>query len=128
MKAHQVAKALRMIAKSLELAPNEELTEDFLTRQSQVRVDNSTLAVSLSTLANLARIDKKQWLTFATENSIPLELRNRDASRDILGKVLKYLEEHPEAQERLKQSVRRRSAETSPELMKAFSVLLGETK
>lgn len=128
MKAHQVAKALRLLAAALESAPNDELTEDFLRQQSLVSVDNSTLALSLSTLTNLARIDKKQWLMFVTENNIPLQWRERDASRDIMGKVLAYLEKNPEAQERLKQSFRRRSAQTSPELMRAFAVLLGETK
>jgi hypothetical protein len=128
MKAHQVARALRILAEILETAPNEELTTDLSVNHSRMTVDNSTLAVSLSTLANLARIDKRQWLTFVTENNFPLHFRERDASRDILGKVLAYLEKNPDAQERLKQSFRRRATQTSPELMRAFAFLLGETK
>jgi hypothetical protein len=71
MKAHQVAKALRLLATALDATPNDELTEDFLRQQSQISLDNSTIAVSLSTLANLARIDKRQWLMFVGENNIP---------------------------------------------------------
>jgi hypothetical protein len=128
MRTHQLAKALRVLANALEAAPNEELTEDLLKPQLAIPFDNSTLAVSLSTLTNLARIDKKQWLMFITENKIPVQWRERDASRDILGKVLAYLEKNPDAQERLKQSVRKKSSQTSPELMRAFAFLLGETK
>src|SRR5712691_7134220 len=55
-------------------------------------VSTSQIAVNLSTLAELARIDKRQWLNFAREYHLPIETRPRDAARDILGKVLVYLE------------------------------------
>jgi hypothetical protein len=128
MKTHQVANTLKLLAAALEAGPNIELRDDILLGKPSVPPDTSTMALSLSALTDLARIDKRQWLAFVKENSIPLNLRERDASRDILGKVLAYLEKNPAAQERLKQSARRKSGQTSPELMKAFALLLGESK
>lgn len=128
MRTHQVAKLLRSLASALEQAPDVELTNELLATKPNVRPDSSTMALSLSALTDLARIDKKQWLAFVKDNNIPLNWRERDASRDILGKVLAYLEKNPAAQERLKQSVRRKSGQTSPELMRAFALLLNGSK
>jgi hypothetical protein len=90
-------------------------------------VSTSQIAVNLSTLAELARIDKSQWLSFVKDYSIPVEARPRDAARDILGKVLNYLESNPEARKQLKERATKRAAETSPELMRAFAFLLKDS-
>jgi len=82
------------------------------------------MAVSLSTLVDLARIDKQQWLSFIEENHFPIEFRQRDAARDILGKLLAYLEENPDAREKLKAIATKKSGQASPELMKALAYLL----
>jgi len=84
------------------------------------------MALSLSVLADLARIDKRQWLSFVRDNDLQIDTRPRDGSRDILDKVLRYLMENTEAREQLRDRVARRSSQTSPELMKAFAYLLGE--
>jgi hypothetical protein len=70
------------------------------------------------------RLDKQQWLNFAREYHLPIETRPRDAARDILGKVLAYLESNPEARKELKEKATKRVSETSPELMRAFAFLL----
>lgn len=90
-------------------------------------VSTANMAVNLDTLIDLAKIDKSQWLTFIQENGFPISTRSRDASRDLLGKVLRYLEENTEARAKLKENVMRRTGQASPELMKALSVLLRDT-
>jgi hypothetical protein len=124
MKSHQVAKVLRTLAEMLQRGPDSELDELFVSGQNPAPVPTSQIAVNLSTLAELARIDKQQWLTFVREYSLPVETRPRDAARDILGKVLNYLESNPEARRALKERATKRVSETSPELMRAFAFLL----
>ena len=121
MKSHDVANILRQLAKILRDAPNIELSELTISQPHQLKT--SDMAIGLSTLVELAKIDKSQWLALITEYNLPVEIRPKDASRDILGKVLNYLEEHPEAQQKLKDSVNKDS-QASPELMRALSLLL----
>ena len=88
---------------------------------------SSNMAVSLSTLVDLARVDKQQWLSFIEENQFPIDTRPRDAARDILGKLLVYLEQNAEARQKLKAIATRKSGgQASPELMKALAYLLKE--
>ena len=124
MKSHQLAKALRKLAEMLDRASDSDLDELFVTDHNPKPVSTSHIAVNLSTLAELARIDKQQWLTFVSEYNLPIETRPRDAARDILGKVLNYLELNPEARKALKERATKRVSETSPELMRAFAFLL----
>lgn len=121
MKSHDVARMLMQLAKVLRKAPNVELSELNFAHHAKLR--KGDVAIGLSTLVELAKIDKSQWLSLIYEHNLPVEIRPRDASRDILGKVLKYLEEHPEAQQKLKDSVNNNS-QASPELMRALSLLL----
>jgi hypothetical protein len=127
MKAHELAKGLRALADVLERGPNSEVGNISFSDQHSRRVSTSQIAVNLSTLAELARIDKSQWLSFVKDYSIPVEARPRDAARDILGKVLNYLESNPEARKQLKERATKRAAETSPELMRAFAFLLKDS-
>ena len=124
MKSHQVAKVLRKLSEMLERAPDSDLDEMFVSNRKATPVSTSQIAVNLSTLAELARLDKQEWITFVREYNLPIEARPRDAARDILGKVLTYLESNPEARRALKERATKRVSETSPELMRAFAFLL----
>jgi hypothetical protein len=62
------------------------------------------------------------------ENGFPIEIRPRDASRDIFGKLCAYLESNPQAQEKLKASVNKTSGKSSPELMRALATLLKDQR
>lgn len=124
MKSHQVARVLRTLSELLEGAPDSELNQLFISDHNPSPMPTSQIAVNLSTLAELARVDKQQWLTFVREYHLPIETRPRDAARDILGKVLTYLESNPEARKQLKENATKKVSETSPELMRAFAFLL----
>ena len=124
MKSHQLSRALRKLAEMLDRASDKDLEELFVTDHNPKPVSTSHIAVNLSTLAELARIDKQDWLAFIREYSLPIETRPRDAARDILGKLLNYLEVNPDARKALKERATKRVSETSPELMRAFAFLL----
>lgn len=125
IKTHEFAQSLRVLAAILERGPNIPLDSISLSGE---KFDKTKVALSLSTLSDLSRVDKQQWLSFITDLSFPIEIRPRDASRDILGKILNYLENSESARERLKTVASSNESEASPELMKALSSLLKGSK
>lgn len=129
MKTHDFAEAMMMLARVIRSGPDVELTRESLDRFLAPRPRNSDeIAVNLATLAALARIQKSEWISFVREYQIPIDLRARDASRDILGKLLRHLEDHPEERSRLERRTVARTAKESPELMKALTILLRDPK
>lgn len=122
IKTHELASALNALAQMLRKMPNQPL-DDLEWSAQRSKVDPSTIPVALSTLVSLSDIDKGQWALFIREHGFPIEIRARDASRDIIGKLLRYLEANPDARKKLSNSSRTRST-TSPELMKALDALL----
>lgn len=126
MKTHEIAKMLRTLATLLEQSSNVPIEEAAITTASN-KLNSSQMAVSLSTLVELSRVDKRQWLAFINDLGFPIEIRPRDASRDILGKLLNYLETNQTAREKLKTKAASKGSEASPELMKALSSLLKDT-
>jgi hypothetical protein len=124
MMSHDLASALLLLAKVLKAAPNVEISQlDFSKRKERITTTQG-LALNLSTLAELSRIERQQWASLIEEYQLPIELRPRDASRDILGKLLRYLEENADAREKLKKSATRGPVQASPEVMRALSSLL----
>lgn len=105
----------------LKAAPNVDLRDLSLSNQTR-NVSDGEIAVGLATLVELAKIDKRQWVSFISQHGFPIQTRPADASRDVLGKLLKYLEAHPDAMRKLKDSASR--ASSSPELLRALGALL----
>lgn len=126
MKTHDFAKALELFAALLKSGPNVEISQVELAQKASVTKPNQALAVNLATLARLSQIDKREWLDLINHYEIPLSIRPRDASRDILGKLLRYLDENPAEQNRLKKTAKFDPKKDSPELARALSFLLGD--
>jgi hypothetical protein len=125
LKSHDVAKALAELTQILKASPNSEIGKLQLTEPVKNKMGSSQIAVSLDILISLATIDKSEWLNFASEMSLPMEFRPRDGSRDILGKIFRYLEENQEAREKIKAKVRQKSSiEGSDSVIKALSLLI----
>ena len=91
--------------------------------QVDPRQRSASLALNLATLAALSRIDKHEWIDFIEQHRFPIEIRPRDAARDILGKLLKFLEEEPAAIEYLQHRAQSESV-APPELSRALRALL----
>jgi hypothetical protein len=125
MKTHELADALAVLVKILKEGPNIPLSESKITvedKSSSRKYDE--IAVNLTTLSALSQIDKKEWINFAKESGIPLGIRPRDASKDIIGKIMRYLKEHPEEKSKFKKGNKALLGTGSPELLKALSILL----
>lgn len=124
MKTHEIARVLSTLASALRNAPDQPL-EDFIERpRRRSPPDPASIPMALSTLVALSDFDKTQWTTFIREQGFPIDIRARDASRDIIGKLLRYLEQDTEARKKLTNSAQKTRSETSPELMRALQVLL----
>ena len=121
---HDVARLLTRLAHLLRSGPNVAL--DALQSSLRVRAsrDPAQIPVALSTLVSLSEFDKQQWLNFIDEYKFPIAVSPKDSSRNILGKLLSYLETDSEARKRLTTAAQRTRPETSPELVRALQFLL----
>jgi hypothetical protein len=124
MKTHDLAKQLVTLSKALRQLPNMPVEDLGLATPHRRSIEPSSIPVALSTLVALNDIDKRQWIYFIHENGFPIEIRPRDASRDILGKLLKFLEQNPEARGRLTSAAQRERTSTAPEIRRALDLLL----
>jgi hypothetical protein len=127
MKTHAVAHFLQELAEALLECPDVEIKSirDFIKREP-VRLQANEIKIGLSHLVALSRVDRRQWMSLIDEYRFPIDVRSRDASRDILGKLLRYLEQNAEARERLSRGTSAESGKASPELLRALKVLLRE--
>lgn len=123
MKTHDLAKAFRLLARTLQDMPNMPV-EDLLYSLRRRRPDTSSIPMALSTLVALSDFDKGQWIDLIHEYDFPIEVRPRDASRDILGKLLSHLEQSPESRRKLRSASNKSRSESSPELARALQFLL----
>ena len=127
MKSHDLAQALNTLVRMLKSGPNVELAQLRLRDMFGGPHSSQELALNLSTLVSLSSVDKSKWLELIQDHGFPIEVRLRDGSRDVLGKLFAYLEANPTAQEQLKATATRSTSKSSPELMKALSTLLKDT-
>lgn len=128
MKTRDAAKALYAVARLLDTFPNVELSNINninIESHNSNTMSNDMIAVNLNTLIRLSAIDKQQWINFARDNNLNIDFRQRDASRDILGKILKYIEKNPEAQKAIESKATKISGAHSAELTNALRLLLG---
>jgi len=117
-----MARSLRQLADWLDTLPDQSLEGIHLSHQ-HLEGSRAALALNVSTLASLSRIDRGTWINFIQEHRFPIEVRSRDASRDILGKLLKFLEKEPGAVAYLQRRARS-GIVASPELARALEALL----
>ena len=140
MKTHELAKALTQLSRVLKAGPNiefEELTNLSMylsskkpapsSRKRPAETSDAEKGAGLALLAQMSNYNKKDLIELADALHIPLEVRPADAVRDVLGKILKFINENPEVKERL--AMRHNSDEPSPtsSLAKALSILMSQT-
>ncbi len=128
MKTHDLANALRTFASLLKNGPNVDVNDAridwILSPTPRSGPQPNDLPIALSALLSLSRIDKQEWIRLIDDLGLPIEIRSRDASRDIVGKVLRVLEKDSEARARLAKKVHSKQTPASPELARALSSLL----
>ena len=81
------------------------------------------MAFGVTTLAQLSKHSKSEWLDFANSHGIPLAFNRQDSARNIMGKIMSYLADNHSEMERVRESVTD-EAGSSNRLNSAFNVLL----
>ncbi|MBU2866016.1 hypothetical protein [Pacificibacter marinus] len=123
MKTHDLAKALTQLGKVLRSLPNQELTELGSALATSAERPSDDIGVSLSVLAALSKFRKSDWEKTARDFDIPVDIRPRDAARDIMGKILNYLADNDAERERI--AMKNSSSDDEPsELSNALRFLL----
>ena len=122
MRTRALARSLRQLAEWLDHLPDQTL-EALDPSRSDQRSRSASLALNVSTLASLSRVNRKEWIEFIRYHAFPIEVRTRDASRDILGKLLTFLEREPSAITYLQRQAAS-DASASPELSRALKAIL----
>lgn len=110
--------AIKQLAALLDDGPNINVSEARLTRRTD------EVAGGLKGLLSLSKYSKQQWLELAQDHGMTLQHNPRDSARDVLGKVLRYLEAHPEVVKVLGASRTRRTKVDVSELENALTKLL----
>ena len=129
MKTHDVARALSTLAKTLRDSSNAELAT--VTIQSKddggpISSVSADAPAALSVLLALSAYSKDQWRTLIKELELDVTVKTTDSIRDILGRVLKYLGDNKDVQAKVLETAQKSQQGTSPELMKALSILLNK--
>lgn len=139
MKTYELAKALTQLSRVLRAGPNiefEELTNlsTYLSSKKPVRSAPKKAAeasvtdqgAGLALLAQMANYKKQDLIELAEALDIPLETRPADAVRDVLGKILKYINDNPKVKERLGQTNNGQSSESTSSLTQALTILMSQ--
>lgn len=127
MKTHEFAKQLSLMAKILRAGPNIEMDEYLMqkpTLTSHSQVDDRDIPLALNALVGLNEVKKEQWISLIEEFGFSIDIRPRDANRDIVGKLINYLAKNPDAREKLSGRPSKRKTGTSAELADALNLLL----
>lgn len=129
MKTHEMARYLIMLGNMLKRGPNVEMNEsDSLSVGSsfndEVRLSAEEIPHTLHLLIGLNQVSKNQWLDLVEEFGFDVDIRPRDANRDILGKLLKYFGERPDEREKLIGKKGKKPISGSADLAAALTLLL----
>lgn len=135
MKSHEFARHLMHLAKLLRRGPDIELadaTPDLFSTGASIRRDSRTgqflnrddIPLALNALLSLSSIDKREWANLIRELNFPIEVTSSQSTRDVVGKLLTFLEHEPAARDILSRRVKSKSARGSPELLRALNALL----
>jgi len=134
MKTHELAKALNHLSRVLRAGPNIELdglanlsTYVDQPRPKKASRDTVDKGAALVLLAQMAQYSKRELIDLAQFLNIPLEIRSADAVRDVLGKILKYIQDNPTVQDRLLSSASSKQPDSIPPLAKALAILMNQS-
>lgn len=127
MHTHEFARALTELARVLRMGPDVEISSLGEMFQGKfVELDSKQIKVGLSQLVALSSVNKRRWIDLIRNYNFPINIGPRESSRDILGKLLRYLERTPGARERIARTTYEAGMKASPQLLKALDSLLKE--
>lgn len=122
MKTHDLSKALQQLSKILRAMPNQDMSDLGSSLSSEKQPQN--VGISLSALAALSKYNKLDWERVVRDFELPIDIRPRDASRDVMGKIITYLAENDAERERVARKSNGPHSEAPSELSNALKFLL----
>lgn len=133
MKSHDIARALTHLSRVLRAGPNVDILEvgnlDVHASPKQKRKRSEEIeerGAALALLSNLAEYKKAELVELIRSLDLDVEVKPTDSVRDLLGRTLKFLSEHPEQRERLARPRSSPSTSVSPTLARALTILMGD--
>ncbi|WP_282044931.1 hypothetical protein [Roseibium album] len=125
MKTHTFAKELISLGEALLLGPNLDTSElrSIGSVLGSNNKGNEEMAIGITTLAELSKHSKNEWVQFIEFHQLPIKYSERDSSRNIMGKIMSYLASDEEAVQRVRRRVVHGSGSSS-RLDNAFNLLL----
>ena len=126
MKIHELASALKKLANILESQENVELDQLNMRSQKKEKLNNKEIAVNVHTLAALSTLKRSEWIQFIYDSNIDLKINRRDSTRDIVGKLMKHLQDNPNAIKGIKNKAVTKDKQQS-DLIQALDLLLKDT-
>lgn len=107
MKAHSLAKELIALGESLLAGPNIDTRHLNMRdrRENGYQGNSAEMAFGITTLAQLSRFSRSEWVQFAREHDLPISYNDRDSGRNIMGKIMSYLADSDAEIERIRTSV-----------------------
>lgn len=129
MRTHEFAKLLTTMAKVLRNGPNVEIENFEMPSYTALPSDAASvrsedIPQALNMLVGLNNVPKQEWISLIEAFDFDIEIRPRDANRDIYGKLLKYLSDNPQERYRLIGRKEKQPAGVSSELSDALTLLL----
>ena len=122
MKTHELADSLITLAQVLKAGPNLVLPNWCAPPLSNnPEMDPSTAARNLSTLAALSQVTKEEWKELLAEWGLPVEVKASYSIRDLVGNVLKYLEENPDAVRKMHKGTARKNKKLASQLVEPLT-------
>lgn len=123
MKTHSLAKELIALGETLLEGPNIETKNLLVGDLRASRESEAEMAFGITTLAQLSKHTRSEWVQFASEHSLPIRFNERDSSRNIMGKIMTYLADNEHEIKRIRETVRA-SSTPSNRLNQALNTLL----
>lgn len=126
MKSHSLAKELIALGEAILRAPNMDtsalrvLDANLIGERSE---NDAEMAFGITTLAQLSKHSRSEWIKFSEDHSIPLVYNERDSARNVMGKIMSYLANNETEIVRVRDSVKQAGG-SSNRLNQALTTLL----
>ena len=124
MKTHSLAKELIALGQALLHGPNIDTKNLNLGDvPTSPDTDEAEMAFGITTLAQLSKYSRSEWVQFAEDHKIPVSFNQRDSGRNIMGKIMSYLASNDNEIQRVRESVEQGRG-SSNRLNQALNTLL----
>lgn len=124
MKTHSFAKELIALGEALLNGPNVDTKDISLGNlHSSPDTGEAEMAFGITTLAQLSKFSRSEWVQFTEDHKIPVSFNQRDSGRNIMGKIMSYLAQNDNEIQRVRDSVKQGGG-SSNRLNQALNTLL----